>query len=84
MSMSNGRWAFCGGLLGFGDLARPDTARADAHLYRLTLSDRLHVLQIRIPAFLGLIVGMADVIAHHGALAAYFAYFGHGKSPLKK
>ena len=69
--------AISGWTLGFGNLTGPYTTRADAHLYGPTVSDRPHVLQIRIPAFLGLIVGMADVIPHQGALTAYFAYSGH-------
>lgn len=41
-------------------------------------------LKIWIPPFLGLIMGMAHIISHHGFLATYFTYFRHCSSPNPK
>jgi hypothetical protein len=39
--------------------------------------DGLDVLEIRTPAFIGLVVGMADVVPDLVALAADTTYLGH-------
>jgi hypothetical protein len=36
-----------------------------------------HALQIGVPNTLGLVVGMADVVANHGDLTAKLTLFGH-------
>src|SRR5271156_6143859 len=54
------------GALGSGaflDLARADASRADQHSPHVAVHFRAHFLQVGIPAPLGLVVGVADVVA---------------------
>lgn len=43
----------------------------------------LDLLQIRLPTAIGLVVGMADVVAKLRLLATNFTYLRHSYSPLK-
>jgi len=44
------------------------------------LADGPDLAQVGLPAALGMVVGVADVIAHHGALAADVTDVGHDSS----
>jgi len=54
-----------------------DAAGADFYLSGLAVLNSLYLLEVGVPTFLGLIVGMADIIAHHGFFAADFTYLCH-------
>jgi hypothetical protein len=51
-------------------------AGPDAH--GLAVFDGPNLLEIGVPAFLGLIVGMADLISHNRSFPANITHFGHG------
>ena len=68
-------WPFYAGR--FGNPAGLDAVCADPDPSGLTVLNRPDFLEVGIPAFFGLIVGMADIIAHHGFFAADFTYSCH-------
>src|SRR5579875_4154135 len=52
------------------DLAAADTTGADQHPLDAAANLGAHFLQIGVPSALGFVVGVADVVAHRGLLAA--------------
>jgi hypothetical protein len=52
-----------------------DAAGAGLDFYGLTLFDTLDALKVRIPAFLGFIVSVADVVTDKRFFATDIAYF---------
>ena len=54
-----------------------DTTGADPHSSGLPVFDRSHFLKIRIPAFLGLVMGMAHIVPHLWSFTANFTYLCH-------
>jgi hypothetical protein len=64
-----------GFLHGFFNKAGFDTAGAGLNFHRLTVLDTLDALKVRIPAFLGFIVSVADVVADKRLFATDIAYF---------
>jgi hypothetical protein len=63
--------------------AGAQTPRADAQIADGALLHRLDPAQIRFPAALGVIIGVADVIPHLGMFAAQVAGVGHDGFLLK-
>ena len=59
------------------DQTGPDTACTYPHLFSLTVLDRPDPLEIGVPALLGLVMGMTDIIAHNRSLATYFTHLCH-------
>jgi hypothetical protein len=53
----------CGLLNGLLDFAAAETACADPNAFRLTVDQRPDWLEIRLEDPLGLVIGMADIIA---------------------
>jgi hypothetical protein len=62
------------GLLGFDDLAAPETAGADANAFPHTLYFGVNWTQIDIPAPLAHVMSVADVISELRPFAADFTY----------
>ena len=54
-----------------------DAACADCYLFGRTILNSPYLWEVGVPAFLGPIVGMADIIAHHGFFAADLTYLCH-------
>ena len=63
------------------DLAGTQTTGADIHLFGSTANDDVNALNVGSPNTPGLPVGMADEIAAHSALTAYFTKFTHYVTP---
>ena len=57
--------------------ARLKARRTDSDLFRLTVNQRPDILQVRVEAPFGLVIGVRDVVAGHRLLAAYFTNFCH-------
>jgi hypothetical protein len=63
--------------LGFDDLAGLDAAGAYADALAGSLNDRLHRLQVYIPAPAGSVVGVGDIVAELRAFAAEITFLRH-------
>ena len=66
---------------GFDDTARTYTPGANPHPFDPTVNNHPDFLKIWIPHLFGFIMGVADVIAHHGALSTYFTHARHSHPP---
>ncbi len=53
------------------------TTRADMHSDGFAVHNGMDFLDVGFPDAACLVVGMADVVARHHTLAAYFAIIGH-------
>lgn len=62
---------------------RLDTACTDPNSYCLAILNTPYPLEVGVPAFLGLIVGMADIIANDWLFSTNLAYLGHFEVSLK-
>jgi hypothetical protein len=69
-------------LSGFYDLTGTQTTRAYLDIADRTFAQGPNLPQIGLPAALGVVVGMADVITHFRAFAANVAHIGHDASSL--
>jgi hypothetical protein len=56
---------------------RFDAVGANHHLFGPTVVHGPHTLQVGIKAAFIDVMGVADIIAHHGLLSAYLAHFRH-------
>ena len=54
-----------------------DAACTDFYPFSLTILNSPDLLEVGVPAFFGLIVGMADIIANHGFFSADFTHLCH-------
>src|SRR5438034_878131 len=63
------------------DAVRLETARAHPQPPGGAVYDGPHPLQVRVPAPVRLIVRVANVVPHHGALATDVAHSSHGIRP---
>lgn len=54
-----------------------DAAGADFYFSGLAVLNSPYLLEVGVPAFLGLVVGMTDIIAHYGFFAADFTCLCH-------
>jgi len=68
---------------GFLDASGLDAIGADPDALGLAVLQTPDPLQIRIPALFGLVVGMADVVAHYRFFAANLTNFSHGRISLQ-
>jgi hypothetical protein len=64
-----------GFLHGLFNKAGFDATGAGLYFYGLTILDTLDALKVRIPAFLGFIVSVADVVTDKRFFATDIAYF---------
>ena len=62
---------------------RLDTACTDPNSYCLAILNTSYPLEVGVPTFLGLIVGMADIIANDWFFSTNLAYLGHFEVSLK-
>ena len=65
--------------LGFNDLAGLDAAGTHSDSSGLSVLDGPDLLKVRVPAFFCLVVGMADIEAHHRLFTTDFTYLCHLK-----
>jgi len=70
-----------GGSGGLLHLAGAQAAGADANGTYTSLDSGANLVEIRQEPAAGRIVGMADIIASHGSLAAYITTSCHDESP---
>src|SRR2546428_7144434 len=66
------------------DAVRLEAARAHPQPPRRAVYDGSHALPGRVPAPVRLIVRVADVVPHHGALATDVAHSSHGIHPTEE
>jgi len=72
-----GSWSLDPGLNSFFEITCPDASRADSSFPDLSLFPYPDGLEVGEVAALGLVVGVADVIPHHGAFSTDIAGTGH-------
>ena len=64
------------------DFAAAQTPRANGHTNGVAVFHHMHVLGVGSPGTAGLAIGVADVVAMHDTLAAYFTIFTHTYTSL--
>jgi hypothetical protein len=68
---------FAVGLKCFGYMSGANAAGADLDALYRTVPQSLDFLQVRIPGFCRLVVGVAHIVTETGPLATYCTYFSH-------
>ena len=63
---------------GFGDQFGAKASRADLHSNHPSLFGRLHLMEVGIPNLLGLIIGVAHIVAKHRSFSTNITHSCHG------